>query len=362
MSNEKNYAAVRVCAIADIECSRGCGTGACKREQPAAAPFYFLNGRSEEQERQKKAQPASADERAAFDADDLDFEPDAQHTVADMANIGYALLEQIARMAPGYNWNDSPVEIVSDLISERDEARSASASETGAEGATQASEEFRQIALNELYEFQELTGCSTSDEYRAKLASMAAEVSGECFVVIGHGESDIPEAKIITRRDDLLDAVLGMMYWPASDAPDDVRAEYAEALADEDEWAADTWSVSFEIGGIVVWRVGLHPFALPRSPAMVAEAVAWWRDPSKIISDHEYQNSVADEIKSRYRPLGFITAPQPPAQAAARVGLTDEQREAIDFVIGWYEQPTIADNPYREHIAALRALLEGANQ
>ncbi|MEB2554089.1 hypothetical protein [Burkholderia cenocepacia] len=42
MSNEKNYAAVRVCAIADIECSRGCGNGACEREaessQPAAAP------------------------------------------------------------------------------------------------------------------------------------------------------------------------------------------------------------------------------------------------------------------------------------------------------------------------------------
>ncbi|HHT8835139.1 TPA: hypothetical protein ACT5B7_006666 [Burkholderia cenocepacia] len=54
-------------------------------------------------------------------------------------------------------------------------ARAASANEMGAEGATQASEEFRQIALTELYEFQELTGCSTSDEYRAKLAAMAAE-------------------------------------------------------------------------------------------------------------------------------------------------------------------------------------------
>ncbi|AVR10267.1 hypothetical protein [Burkholderia thailandensis] len=58
--------------------------------------------------------------------------------------------------------------------------------------------------------------------------------------------------------------------------------------------------------------------------------------------------------------LALAAAPQP-AQADARVGLTDEQREAIDFVIGWYEQCTIADNPYREHIAALRALLQGAN-
>ncbi|WP_261532754.1 hypothetical protein, partial [Burkholderia multivorans] len=35
---QQSRAAVRVCSIADAECSRGCGTGACKREQPAAAP------------------------------------------------------------------------------------------------------------------------------------------------------------------------------------------------------------------------------------------------------------------------------------------------------------------------------------
>ncbi|WP_239687113.1 Lar family restriction alleviation protein, partial [Burkholderia cenocepacia] len=117
------------------------------------------------------------DRDPSFIDSDLDFEPSARHAVADMANIGYALLEQIDRMMPGYHWNESPVEIVSDLINERDEARAASANETAAEGATQASEEFRQIALTELYEFQELTGCSTSDEYRAKLAAMAAEAS-----------------------------------------------------------------------------------------------------------------------------------------------------------------------------------------
>ncbi|WP_324658310.1 hypothetical protein [Burkholderia thailandensis] len=35
MTTNENPAAIRVCAIADIECSRGCGTGECKREQPA---------------------------------------------------------------------------------------------------------------------------------------------------------------------------------------------------------------------------------------------------------------------------------------------------------------------------------------
>jgi hypothetical protein len=49
------------------------------------------------------------------------------------------------------------------------------------------------------------------------------------------------------------------------------------------------------------------------------------------------------------------------AQPAAREGLTDEQREAVEFVIGWCEQCTLADNPYRAHITALRALLQGAN-
>ncbi|WP_420213463.1 Lar family restriction alleviation protein (plasmid) [Burkholderia aenigmatica] len=58
---------------------------------------------------------------------DLNFEPDAQHAVADMANIGYALLQRIAQMAPGYSWGDCPTEIVSDLINERDEARTATA-------------------------------------------------------------------------------------------------------------------------------------------------------------------------------------------------------------------------------------------
>ncbi|NBI44941.1 hypothetical protein [Burkholderia sp. ISTR5] len=88
--------------------------------------------------RRAAVSPATADERAAnpiktterdpsFIDNDLDFEPDAQHAVADMANIGYALMQTIERMAPGYCWNESPTEIVSDLINERDEARASQA-------------------------------------------------------------------------------------------------------------------------------------------------------------------------------------------------------------------------------------------
>ncbi|MDN7609533.1 hypothetical protein QZM28_22840 [Burkholderia multivorans] len=92
-----------------------------------------------------------------------------------------------------------------------------------------------------------------------------AEGATEQFIVIGHGESDIPEAKIVARRADVLDAVLSMIY--GGPCPDDaMRAEYASMLGD---WDGDHWNVTFEIGGIDVWRVGLF-----RSPAMAAAAPA----------------------------------------------------------------------------------------
>lgn len=48
----------------------------------------------------------------------LDFVPNAQHAVADMANIGYSLMQAIKTHRPGYAWNDSPAEIVGDLVDE----------------------------------------------------------------------------------------------------------------------------------------------------------------------------------------------------------------------------------------------------
>ncbi|KVL18688.1 hypothetical protein WK02_27210 [Burkholderia cepacia] len=181
-------------------------------------------------------------------------------------------------------------------------------------------------------------------EARAESANeTGAEVSGECFIVIGHGETDIPEAKIVTHRDDLLDAVLGMMYCPASDAPDDVRAEYAAALADEDEWAADTWSVSFEIGGIVVWHVGLHPFALPRSPAMAAEAVAYVCSASNVFAPIVRDKGAAQRLSDAHgdgKIVPLYTAPQP-AQGEVRVGLTDALRRAREelSIVDWENDP-----------------------
>lgn len=99
----------------------------------------------------------------------------------------------------------------------------------------------------------------------ASAKETGAEGASERFIVIGHGESDIPEAKIVARRADVLDAVLSMIY--GGPCPDDaMRAEYASMLGD---WDGDHWNVTFEIGGIDVWRVSLS-----RSPAMAAAAPA----------------------------------------------------------------------------------------
>ncbi|PVX86428.1 hypothetical protein [Paraburkholderia unamae] len=69
------------------------------------------------------AAPAAAAPELVVSAGDLDFTPDEQHSICDMANIGKALLERISSMYPDYVWNESPTEIVSDLINERDDER-----------------------------------------------------------------------------------------------------------------------------------------------------------------------------------------------------------------------------------------------
>lgn len=63
--------------------------------------------------------------------DGLDFEPDEQHAVPDMANVGYSLLQAIKLHRPGYCWNESPAEIVGDLCNELEEAQPATGSDAG---------------------------------------------------------------------------------------------------------------------------------------------------------------------------------------------------------------------------------------
>lgn len=65
--------------------------------------------------------------RIAAPFDGLDFVPSRQYSVADMANIGYALMQEIAAYRPNYCWSNSPAEIVGDLVEalaeEQDDAK-----------------------------------------------------------------------------------------------------------------------------------------------------------------------------------------------------------------------------------------------
>ncbi|RQZ17268.1 hypothetical protein DIE15_12410 [Burkholderia sp. Bp9031] len=159
---------------------------------------------------------------------------------------------------------DCDYSVILDAIQELRDARASSPNAAGAE------EIERCKCCGYLVTASEHRGCLRAAEPLnssppATASAQPAELAGECFIVIGHGETDIPEAKIVMCRDDLLDAVLSLIYGSASDAPEDLRVMYAQDLEDEHQWAADVWSCSFEIGGIVVWHVGLHPIAAPAS-------------------------------------------------------------------------------------------------
>ena len=53
---------------------------------------------------------------------DLDFKPDDQYKIADMANVGHAFLREIAANIPKYCYNDSPAEIICELLDKATDA------------------------------------------------------------------------------------------------------------------------------------------------------------------------------------------------------------------------------------------------
>lgn len=114
-------------------------------------------------------------------------------------------------------------------------------------------------------------------KYRAALATDTAkgetkpEYVGARYIVIGYGESDKPMAELVPTQDGLLNAVLGMMYTRATDADDEIRESYRRDLNDEDEWHGGIWSAEFEIGGIVVYDVGLATTAVTDAALAAAQ-------------------------------------------------------------------------------------------
>lgn len=93
--------------------------------------------------------------------------------------------------------------------------------------------------------------------------------------------------------------------------------------------------------------------ALDGAPAQAAEPFGW--------AQPKGGNYFTRNESSAKRIGGLVpvyTAPQP-AQADARIGLTDEQRESVDHAATWLDRSEDLQN--KAHAERLRALLQGAN-
>lgn len=100
------------------------------------------------------------------------------------------------------------------------------------------------------------------------------------------------------------------------------------------------------------------------SPAQAAEPMAWMEVTPN--ATYFWPHSSAKDMDAFQAMRGSMqplyAAPPPPAPASAPVGLTAEQREAVDFAVKWFDQSVLPDTPYAGYSKVLRALLEGAKQ
>jgi hypothetical protein len=116
------------------------------------------------------------------------------------------------------------------------------------------------------------------------------------YVVIGYGETDHPQAAFANEREQLLDAVLGMMYTKASDADAEIREAYAKDLADDDEWSHEgIWRTEFEIGGIVIYDLGPRAASPQATARLTDEAILAALRPQLTEADGGYVCDLAQE-------------------------------------------------------------------
>jgi hypothetical protein len=133
------------------------------------------------------------------------------------------------------------------------------------------------------------------------------------YVVIGYGETDHPQAAFANEREQLLDAVLGMMYTKASDADAEIQEAYAKDLADDDEWSHEgIWRTEFEIGGIVIYDLG------PRAASPQATAT---------------QPAQTERALTDAKRLDWIDVQNAPLQMGWRVGVAPKGNVSISSVI-----------------------------
>lgn len=362
---QHNGAAVRVCAIADIECSRGCGTGACKREQPAAAPIddaeemrnaamrtvqamglVYTPGSDRWRSNEMYA-PSLSDERAALayaleagnythsssnterhrsfkagwkaamEFAHAAFAPSPADERA--ARLDDAEIDTIAESMPGgltgfmkqWGWRQFARAVEDEVI--LNVARAASANETGAEGA----------------------------------GTLAHEIWSAAQLAPGEGiEDGVQRIAVILSRSPAM-AAQPARAWETDDGRVISDEQKQQALRDGGASKSSVRPFSIALG-----RIGAVP-------AMAAEAVAipkrvsgvWPTDDMNragLKALAEFHHSRGDTVDAVF--IAMCAAA--PAQADARVGMTDEQREAIQRAIDY------ADMSDRDSDAeALRPLL-----
>lgn len=339
MNDQQRNGAVRVCAIADIECSRGCGTGACKREHPATAP----NRDAELGAFVRRAVADLSDSPKSFLAnvqraidDQAAAEQPAAAPSAEVVNVGPGPddmeVELLASLPHGTKLYTHPAPAPADERAAWDRTRHALA--VAMVGFADRPELIRRNLDAAVHVLDALTEPGSPLAWlRTARASSANETGAE-------GAKRGTLEQIQTERTLTCEAIDGAMafgYQNTNPPPSD------------EHWLEPYWKIG---------RVMAESNAALMTLTEAAQAV---EPVATIHVDGSFVHVVWKGEAPNLCALDVYAAPQPPAQADAREGLTDEQRDAIDFVIGWYEQSTIADNPYREHIAVLRALLEGAN-
>ncbi|MBY4674519.1 hypothetical protein K6W12_28250 [Burkholderia multivorans] len=156
------------------------------------------------------------------------------------------------------------------------------------------------------------------------------------------------------------------------ECPDDAAIVSGQKLGDRftltAAWYAD---VLFEVTKVPDEESDdyeVQQVAAPQPPAQAAEPVAQWQyrirtpgydgdwhncnpETAKRLQEHPYAED--HDVRALY------AAPQP-AQADAREGLTDEQREAIEYAARWLEE-NVSNRYAYTATKQLRALLNGAN-
>ncbi|MGN8190318.1 hypothetical protein ACTJLD_30475 [Burkholderia sp. 22088] len=410
MTTNENPAAVRVCAIADIQCSRGCGTGACKREaeslQPAAAPIDRAEmvkswGEISSQMFAKMTPwqfyeagwvaacatvpaPSPADERAALSDQDIYDK--------------FSFLEGLVNESTYMRIADTAIEI----------ARAASASETGAEGAIELPHWFEMFLTNvcELPDrnspegepdaivatLDELRNCAINAieqciSYAVPAPAMAAEA-----VAIPVGWKLVPIRPTGVMKDAghwSLPVGVGGPWTAAAvyqamidTAPQSPAQAHPNVLLEQAACALESMGMK-EMARIVrgdkIPNDGstITQPAQPDAPAEAHEPIG----PHDLNTSEGGRGYVAEFFVKRLRNRHYgryieerlaadfacalaqylrdrDVAPQP-AQADARVGLTDELRESVEHAATWLARSEDLQN--KAHAERLRDLLQGAN-